>query len=233
MTTQHTPDQDITGHTDQERPWVMQLVIRIDKTNPTARTAVCQAAATAVATLLTDPRATSGQWAPAFAAWTGGRIRKHARRARTAAAWDKTADLPGVTVATAAAAVRALVPTPVDEIPAEVAKLQLSGSELPDPDARAVIEPDPDGPVVISISPEPFLPLGKAAAAAGHAAQLALATMDTTRHLRWAQAGFPVSVEHPEPGRWAALTGQAPVRIVDAGLTVVDPGTTTAIARWA
>ena len=218
--------------TAPETPWAMQVVARVERSAPPTRTAVCAAAAVAVVRLLADERARpGGEWHPAVRRWTDVAIRKHCRRAR-GVAWGRVGELPGVTASVDGAEVRALVPTAVDEIPRAVATLQLSGSELDDPDACAVADPVAGGPVVVSIAPEPFLPLGKAAAAAGHAAQLTALRMPGERLASWAAASFPVVVEHPSTARWAWLRPRAPVEVRDAGFTVVAPGTTTAIARW-
>jgi hypothetical protein len=211
----------------------MQLVARVERTAPPTRTAVCTAAAVAVVRLLADDRALpGGEWHARVRRWTDGAIRKHCRRAR-GVAWERVVALPGVTVSVAGAEVRALVPTALDELPREVAVLQLSGRELDDPDACAAADPAPGGAVVVSVAPEPFLPLGKAAAACGHAAQLTALRMPAVRRAAWSAAGFPVVVEHPDPARWARLRPVAGVAVVDAGFTVVAPGTTTALARWA
>ncbi|WP_448625197.1 hypothetical protein [Geodermatophilus sp. URMC 64] len=222
-------------HVDPEgvAPWAMQLVAHIEKSAPPTRTAVCAAAAVAVVRLLADDRARpGGEWFPPVRRWTDGRIRKHCRRAR-GAAWERLGALPGVTAEVGGAEVRALVPTATDEIPREVAKLPLSGSELDDPEACPAIDPVPGGPVVVSICPEPFLPLGKAAAAAGHAAQVTALRMPAQRLAAWSDAGFPLVVEHPGIARWARLRSRASVEILDAGFTEVAPGTCTALARWA
>lgn len=223
------------GHGDPERepPWVMQLVVHLPKINPPTRTAVCEAAAAAVASLLMDDRALGiGEWAAAVERWNGGRIRKHCRRAR-GAAWDNVQLLPGVTVHHAGAQVRAFVPSPMDDIPRDIAKLQLAGSEIEDPGVRRSIEVSAAGPVVVSICPDPVLSLGKAAAAAGHAGQLTAAAMSTERLALWSDAGLLVVVEHPDIARWASLLRCAPVLVTDGGLTEVAPGTVTALARWA
>jgi hypothetical protein len=222
-------------HVDPEGdvPWAMQLVAHIEKSAPPTRTAVCAAAAVAVVRLLADELARpGGEWYPPVRRWTDGRIRKHCRRAR-GAAWERLWELPGVTAEVAGAEVRALVPTSTDEIPRVVAKLQLSGSELDDPDACRAVDPVPGGSVVVSICPEPFLPLGKAAASSGHAAQVTRLRMPLERLAAWTDAGFPVLIEHPDLARWTRLRSHAPVEIVDAGFTAVAPGTCTALARWA
>ncbi|NEM09001.1 peptidyl-tRNA hydrolase [Geodermatophilus normandii] len=216
-----------------EAPWAMQLVVRVERSAPPTRTAACAAAAVAVVRLLADDRALpGGEWHPQVRRWTDGAIRKHCRRAR-GVAWERVEALPGVTVSAAGAEVRALVPTGLDALPREVDRLQLSGSELDDPDVLRKVDPVPGGPVVVSLCPEPFLPLGKAAAACGHAAQLTAMRMPARRLATWSAAGFPVVVEHPDVARWTRLRPQAAVEVVDAGFTVVAPGTSTALARWA
>jgi peptidyl-tRNA hydrolase len=210
----------------------MQLVLHVERMEPPGRTPLCEAAAVAVVRLVADARAQpGGEWHAPVDRWLSQRIRKHCRRAR-GVAWERVQDLPGVTVEVSGTQVRALVPTSTADIPGDVARLQLSGRELNDPDIRSVADPDPGGPVVVSLNPDPALPLGKAAAAAGHAAQLALLQMPPDRLSAWAGAGYPVVVEHPDRDRWLRLCHAAQVQVLDAGLTVVTPGTCTALARW-
>lgn len=231
----HQPGRPITGvdDPDGEAPWAMQLVARVERAAPPTATAVCEAAGTAVARFLADERALpGGEWWPEVDRWLSGRIRKHARKAR-GAAWERACAWPGLTVAHGAAEVRAFVPGPTDAIPKDIGRLQLQGFDLDDPEPAAEIDPVPGGPLVVSITPHPALPTGKAAAAAGHAAQLAAARMPPSRLVAWAATGFAVAVEHPGPGRWRSLRHTSPVAVVDAGYTEVAPGTCTAVARWA
>lgn len=224
----------VTGHADPdgEAPWAMQIVARVEKTDPPSHTATCEAAAMAVASLLGDERAQpDGEWFPAIERWVQGRIRKHARKAR-GAAWDKVQAFPGVTVTHAGAQVRAFLPCATDTVPRDIAKLQMQGFVLDDPDRRRHCASTVDGPVVVSICPDPPLPTGKAAAAAGHAAQLAQMRMPPERLVPWLAARFPVLVEHPDPAEWADLVATCPVVVADAGFTEVAPGTVTAVARW-
>ncbi|SOD71461.1 hypothetical protein SAMN05892883_0980 [Jatrophihabitans sp. GAS493] len=225
------------GHRDPkgEAPWAMQLVVRIEKADPPSRTAALEAAALATVMLLTDDRAQAdGVWEPAIHRWLDGHIRKHVRRAR-GAQWEQSQQLPGVTVTHRGAEARAFVPMSTAGLPPELRKLQLSGTELEDPDRvddHSAAEPQPDGALVIAITPLPPLPLGKAAAAAGHAAQLAAMSMPEERFQLWAGAGFPLLVTHPTPADWLKFSSQAPVTVVDAGFTVVEPNTMTAAATW-
>ncbi len=223
----------VTGAEDpaDEAPWALQLVVRMERQDPPTRAAACRAAAVATVTLLADERsAADGPWAAEVARWEHGRIRKHVRRAR-GAAWDRVQALPGVTVTVDGAEVRALVPGPTDRIPKDVARLQLDGTEpeAGDPGPFTALAP---GTLVVAICPEPHLPMGKAAAAAGHAAQLAWRRLDANASTSWAAAGFPLVVEHPDPVRWARLVEAAPVVVRDGGFTVVAPGTTTAVWFW-
>jgi len=211
--------------------WAMQLVMRVERADPPTRSALCEAAATAVVRLLADPRCEQGgPWHPSVLRWASGPIRKHARRAR-GAAWERVQELEGVTVEHAGAQVRALVPTPLGGLPREVAKLPLTGWE-PEVLGATVLDPERGGPLVVSITGDPVIPLGKAVAAAGHAAQLAWLDLPRRRLSVWAATGFEVVVEHPGPERWRVVRRSAPVRVLDGGLTVVAPGTCTAVVRW-
>lgn len=224
----------------------MTLVLRLERGSadgsgsaavPATRTTVLEAAAAAALALCLDERAApEGEWFDAVATWAGaGRIRKLARRARTAH-WRAVQDVPGVTVGEL---VRALVPGPVDDVPHEVRRLQIGGTDLP-PDEPG---PPPAGSPVIWLSPEVEQTVGKASAQVGHASMilatvLAAAGADPASALSAAVRPAP----RADWSRWvAALDGDAtgrtaweqlgvvPVR--DAGFTEVAPGTVTCVAQ--
>jgi hypothetical protein len=141
----------VTDPRDQAPQYALPLVIRVEKADPPHRTDALEAAARAVLTFLTDPRVTEpdGEWHDAVRAWTDGRIRKVVRRAR-GAAWRRAEALPGVTLAHGTATVRVYPPVPVDDWPPDLAKLQVSGTELQDPEPP--IDP-PNGLPLLFINP--------------------------------------------------------------------------------
>lgn len=225
---------------DPERVRAMPVILRIEKANPPGRTALLEAAAAAALAVCLDPRsAPGGAWHPAVSAWIDGRIRKVSRRAR-GAQWLAAQGLPGVTVDVGGAEAHALVPGRVVDTPREVAKLQISGSEL---DADEPGAPSPDLPV-LWLNPDVPMTAGKAAAQVGHATMILAALLAADgmgdELDRWAARGFRCSVRTAPSGRWQALLGTDPRTawrahgvgaVRDAGFTEVAPGTVTVLAQ--
>ena len=219
---------------DDAEPWAMQLVVRLERVDPPSATAVLEAAATAVVELLADERAAAGgPWAEEVGRWQHGRIRKLARRAR-GSAWDRVQSQPGITVKVSGAEVRAVVPGPVDDMAADLRKLQVAGLDLDDPDRRLSFRPPPGWPgVVIAVDSGLSMSTGKLAAQAGHAAHLAWQAMAAARRAQWADAGFALTVIRPDPVGWGDFLSGAPVVVTDGGFTEIAPGSRTAAASWA
>ncbi|WP_214401959.1 peptidyl-tRNA hydrolase [Pseudonocardia lacus] len=203
----------------------MTMVLRLERP-PAARTPVLEAAAAAALAVCLDPRAQpGGEWAEPVATWVGNRIRKIARRARTAH-WTAVQELPGVTWTVGPqdnpAQVRALVPGPVDEVPRTVSRLQIGGTDL-DPDEPG---PPPPGQPVIWLNAGLEMSVGKAAAQVGHASMLFAAARGLTEVP-------PFAVRDAEGERWDALCAMArsgeAVAVRDAGFTEVAPGSMTCV----
>jgi peptidyl-tRNA hydrolase len=203
-----------------EPPWAMQLALRVEKAAPPLHLAACEAAAAATVTLLTDPRsAPGGEWHEAVTAWEKRRIRKVVRRAR-GGRWAALAAVPGVLVDHEGAQVRAFVPGPVTEVPPEVARLQVGGTDL---DREDEPKPPPEPPyALITLNPAVTMTSGKAAAQCGHAAQLLLRAAGPWTGLR---------VRVARPAGWRRAVAEADVSVRDGGFTEVAPGTMTAVAR--
>jgi peptidyl-tRNA hydrolase len=228
---------------DQGEVMAMQVVLRIERTAPPARTPLLEAAAAAaVAVCLDECSAPGGPWHQAVSAWLAGRIRKVSRRAR-GAHWDAVRDLPGVTVARGNAQVRALVPGQVAELMPQVSRLQVAGTDL-EPDSPGA---PPPGCPVLWLNPHVTMTTGKAAAQVGHATMLAAALLHADglgAELRsWAQRGFEVAVRTSAPEHWQELRRSASdplagwrrrrlLAVRDAGFTEVDPGTITVLAEY-
>ncbi|MET9644613.1 peptidyl-tRNA hydrolase [Streptomyces syringium] len=216
---------------DESPQFVLPLVVRIEKAEPPARTDALQTAARAVLAMLSDERSQGegdeeGEWARAVRDWQDARIRKVVRRAR-GAEWRRAAQLPGITVTGAAAEVRVFPPVPLDGWPKELVKLQVSGTDLGDPEPPAA--PDPARPV-LWLNPDLEMSAGKAMAQAGHGAHLAWWRLDDAARAAWRDAGFALSVRTADPGRWAELTTSGLPVVRDAGFTEIAPGSCTVVA---
>jgi peptidyl-tRNA hydrolase len=214
----------MAGEPSRVSELVLPFVVRIERRDPPERTDALEAAAKAVLHMLT-----CDQWpeqvAQRIAEWDAERIRKVVRRAR-GADWRRAELLEGITIRHRSAEVRVHPPIPVDGWPPELARLQVQGTNLDDPEPPPT--PEPGVPTVL-LSPLVEMSTGKSMAQAAHAAQLGWrAASVATRH-RWAEAAFPLAVRDTTPGRWAAaVAGGAPV-VRDAGFTEVQPGAMTAL----
>ncbi|MDI3402315.1 peptidyl-tRNA hydrolase [Streptomyces cavernicola] len=211
---------------DDAPQFVLPLVVRIEKAAPPARTDALETAARAVLTLLSDERALDdGPWAQAVRDWQDARIRKVVRRAR-GAEWRRAEALPGITVTGEATEVRVYPPVPLDGWPKDLARLQVSGTDLDDPEPPAA--PDPAAPV-LWLNPDLDMSAGKSMAQAGHGAQLAWWELSDEQRKQWREAGFPLAVRTATPARWPTLTTSGLPVVRDAGFTEIAPGKTVAV----
>ncbi|MET9513767.1 aminoacyl-tRNA hydrolase [Streptomyces sp. NPDC002994] len=212
---------------DEAPQFVLPLVVHIEKDEPPARTDALETAARAVLVMLSDERSLGdGEWAETMRLWQDARIRKVVRRAR-GAEWRKASALPGITVTGDAAEVRVFPPVPLDGWPKELAKLQVSGTDLDDPQPPAPAVPEG---AVLWLSPDVGMSAGKAMAQAGHGAQLAWWELSEVQQKAWQAAGFPLSVRTPEAGRWRELAASGLPIVRDAGFTEIAPGSCTVVA---
>ncbi|MFC1408005.1 peptidyl-tRNA hydrolase [Streptacidiphilus sp. N1-12] len=223
-----SPFADRAADRDAAPQFVLPLVVRIERIDPPTHTDALETAARAVLTLLSDARTTEpdGEWAEAVHAWQDARIRKVVRRAR-GGEWRRAGELPGITLTGKSAEVRVFPPVPLDGWPKELAKLQVSGTELDDPEPLAA--PDPGVPV-LWFNPEVPMSTGKSMAQAGHGAQLAWWALSPDQRDAWREAGFPLAVRTADAQRWAALAATDLPMVRDAGFTEVAPGSCTVVA---
>lgn len=236
---------DATADTSDEDPdnvVLMPIVLRIERKDPPERSALLEAAAAGALAVCLDERCEpGGEWHEAMHGWISGRIRKVSRRAR-GAHWEAVQALPGRTVEVRGAQVRVLLPMKVSEMPKELTRLQISGSELEDDDPGA---PSPEVPA-LWLNPDVPMSAGKSAAQVGHATMFLAALLhgegSDAELESWAGKGFECSVRVVDPGTWHRLhPGDDPetawrrdrvAAVRDAGFTEVDPGTVTVLAQW-
>lgn len=232
------PDEQTSmSDASPDQVWAMPVVLRLEKSQPPSRTPLLEAAATAALAVCLDERsAAGGPWHDAVHTWISGHIRKVARRAR-GAHWRAVQDLPGVTVDVAGAQARALLPCRVSDLPREVSRLQVSGSDLP-PDEP---EPPPADVPLLLLNPHVTMTVGKAAAQVGHATMLLAALLDEPGLAWWRDRGYRCAVRMSSVAEWAGKRRCDPVeawrehRLVavrDAGFTEIAPGTVTVLAQW-
>ncbi|MFG2372818.1 aminoacyl-tRNA hydrolase [Streptomyces sp. NPDC048504] len=213
---------------DEAPQFVLPLVVRIERDAPPARTDALETAARAVLTILSDERAVDdGEWAQVMRDWQDARIRKVVRRAR-GAEWRRAEALPGITVTGKSAEVRVFPPVPLDGWPKDLARLQVSGTDLDDPEPPA--DADSTAPV-LWLNPDLGMSAGKTMAQTGHGAQLAWWELSDEDRTAWRQAGFPLSVRTADPARWAELTSSGLPLVRDAGFTEIAPGSATVVAE--
>jgi peptidyl-tRNA hydrolase len=222
-----SPFRSEPSERDQAPQFVLPLVVRIEKTAPPARTDALETAARAVLVMLSDERSLGdGEWAEAVRDWQDARIRKVVRRAR-GAEWRRAEALPGITVSGKTAEVRVFPPVPLDGWPKDLVKLQVSGTDLDDPEPPA----RPDGALpVLWLNPGLDMSAGKAMAQAGHAAQLAWWELSDEERTAWRETGFALAVRTADPAHWDELTSAGLPLVRDAGFTEIAPGSCTVVA---
>lgn len=219
----------------EDTPWAMAIVLEIPKKERPSRTALLRAAAKAVVACCLDERAgdSTSAYQEGLTSWYGARIRKLSRRARNIG-WQRAQLAPGVTVEVDGAQARALVPTPVDEVYPEVAKLQISGTDLPYDDSElhnlAVQKSDCGEktfpPPVVWVDKNLHMSVGKVAAQVGHGSMLYAATLSPEEAWAWAQTGYELDVKEVPREQWPEPAQRA-VEVQDAGFTEIAPGSIT------
>lgn len=217
------PEQPGRGRATE---FVLPLVVRVERDTPPDLTDALETSARAVLAFLSDERSDGdGEWAASRLAWEDSRIRKVVRRAR-GAEWRRAEALPGITVRGREARVRVFPPVPLDGWPKELARLQVSGTHLEDPEPPAA---DPPAPV-LWLNPDVEMSAGKAMAQTGHAAQLTWWELSDAERRAWRDEGFALSVRTAGRTRWAELVADGLPLVRDAGFTEVAPGSSTVVA---
>ncbi|MFI5711840.1 peptidyl-tRNA hydrolase [Kribbella sp. NPDC051620] len=207
--------------------FVLTLVLRVEKVERPGQTDALETAARAVLAILADERSVGeGEWAEAMRGWQDARIRKVVRRAR-GAEWRRAEALPGITVVGGTAVVRVFPPVPLDEVPKDLAKLQVTGTDLEDPEELPAVD---DGLPVLWVNPGLEMSTGKTMAQVGHGVHLAWFELPDADRKAWQEDGFRLAVRTATPARWEGLMASGLPVVQDAGFTEIDPGSYTVIA---
>lgn len=198
---------------------VQPIILRIDKENPCAEDeGIAAAALASVAAFLQDPEN------PSWAAWASGAFAKSVRRANPkmfAKVLEEFADHSLVEVGAAQAA--GLSPLPAAALPKRLAKLQVSGTELPA--TNDVLT----GQLQIVLDASLGMSTGKACAQAAHAlfAWLIQATPETVES--WINDGATLGIRQAERAEFIAGFQDAVGPVIhDAGRTEIEPNSATA-----
>lgn len=198
---------------------VQPIILLVDREEPASEHHGIAAAALASAqAFLREPAN------PDWQQWAEGAFAKSVRRADAKMFAKVLALFPDQAVSTVGeASAVGLAPMPAAELPKLLAKLQVSGTQLP------AGTPLPPQPLTIVLNASLEMSTGKAAAQAAHALLAWVLESKVATVSAWAGAGFPVGiVELPaKEFRKGARKSAGPV-IQDAGRTEIEPGSTTA-----
>ncbi|MDX6262792.1 MAG: hypothetical protein QOH84_4480 [Kribbellaceae bacterium] len=206
---------------------MLTLVLQVEKAERPGQTDALETAARAVLAILADERSVGeGEWAEAMRGWQDARIRKVVRRAR-GAEWRRAEALPGITVTGGTAVVRVFPPVLLDEVPKDLAKLQVTGTDLEDPEELPALEP---GVPVLWVNPGLEMSTGKTMAQVGHGAHLAWFELSAADRKAWEADDFRLAVRTAAPAVWTELRASGLPVVQDAGFTEIDPGSYTVIA---
>jgi peptidyl-tRNA hydrolase len=123
--------------------------------------------------------------------------------------------------------VRVYPPVPVDAWPADLARLQVSGTDFDDPEPPAA---PGDGTPVLWLNPGLPMTAGKSMAQAGHGAQLAWWALDPAGRAAWADTDFALAVRLAGARQWTELLHSGLPVVTDGGFTEVAPGSATVVA---
>lgn len=198
---------------------VQPIILLVDREEPASEQhGIAAAALASVQAYFND------QENPNWRIWAAGHFGKSVRRADAKMFAKVLAAFPEHVLATVGEGrAAALPPMPAGALPKLLAKLQVSGTQLP------AGEPLPSQLLTINLNGSLEMSTGKAAAQAAHALFAWVLESKPAAVQAWVEAGCPVGVlELPaKEFKKGARKCKGPV-IQDAGRTEIEPGSTTA-----
>ena len=198
---------------------VQPIILRIDKEDPSSEDEGLSAVArAAVIAYLQDPQN------PDWQQWASQAFAKSVRRANPKMFAKVLEMFPEQMVSEVGKAQAVgLPPLPAADLPKLIAKLQVSGTQLPKADEVLNAEIN----IVLNKSLE--MSTGKAAAQAAHALFAWLTEAPAKSVEAWLQSHAPVGIRHLPRKDFEQLSRQAAGPVIqDAGRTEIEPGSVTA-----
>lgn len=198
---------------------VQAIILRIDKEDPSTEDEGLSAVArAAVIAYLRSPHE------PEWQTWSEQAFAKSVRRANPKMFSKVLEMFPEAMVSQVGQAQAVgLPPLPANDLPKLIAKLQVSGTQLPKSAEVLIAE------VNIGIRKSLQMSTGKAAAQSAHALFAWLTEEQGERIERWLSAHAPVGIQHLSDEDFERLRAQAAGPVIqDAGRTEIEPGSETA-----
>lgn len=206
---------------------VQPIILLVDRENPAGQDLGIAAAALASAkAFLNDPEN------PDWQQWAAGAFAKSVRRADAKMFAKVLTNFPEhVAVDIAEARAAAFAPMPADQLPKLLAKLQVSGTQLPpsEENGEETSQEEPPSLVTIVLNKSLEMSTGKAAAQAAHALFAWVIEAGAQQVQAWIDADFSLDVQWLERKEFRKGQRKAAGPIIhDAGRTEIEPGSTTA-----
>ena len=198
---------------------VQPIILRIDKEDPSSEDEGLSAVArAAVIAYLQDPQN------PDWQQWASQAFAKSVRRANPKMFAKVLEMFPEQMVSEVGKAQAVgLLPLPAADLPKLIAKLQVSGTQLPKADEVL------DAKINIVLNKSLEMSTGKAAAQAAHALFAWLTEAPAESVEAWLQSHAPVGIRHLPRKDFEQLSRQAAGPVIqDAGRTEIEPGSVTA-----
>ncbi|WP_121867324.1 peptidyl-tRNA hydrolase [Glutamicibacter nicotianae] len=198
---------------------VQPIILRIDKEDPSSEDEGLSAVARAsVIAYLQDPQN------PDWQQWASQAFAKSVRRANPKMFAKVLEMFPEQMVSEVGKAQAVgLPPLPAADLPKLIAKLQVSGTQLPKADEVL------DAKINIVLNKSLEMSTGKAAAQAAHALFAWLTEAPAESVEAWLQSHAPVGIRHLPRKDFEQLSRQAAGPVIqDAGRTEIEPGSVTA-----
>lgn len=204
---------------DSVEELIQPIILLVDREEPASEQhGIAAAALASVQAYLRDRD--NPHWRP----WAADAFGKTVRRADAKMFAKVLAMFPEHALATVGEGTAVgLPPMPAAALPKLIAKLQVSGTQLP------AGEPLPPAPLSIVLNASLEMSTGKAAAQAAHALFAWVLEAKPAAVEAWAAEGFPLGVMELEAKEFRKGAGKSAGPVIrDAGRTEIEPGSTTA-----